>query len=224
MQTREIRCSTPNCKTLNRVPGYSVTRIARCGKCQAALPELPVFRAVQQANRFRRFAPAAIVPLVILIASFPNWSTVISNAGGQRASVESCTPLNLSDGAYELYGRVARIASMTIRTAPGSNYFVNLQDAGDGHPVLEFFVHGGSTVTGNVPLGSFVLKYATGTTWCGTKELVGSDTAVFKADDIFSFTREFEEDGSYSISSWTVELIQQRNGNLRTSRIERSDF
>jgi hypothetical protein len=224
MKTREIRCRKLNCKTLNRVPGCAVTKVARCGKCQAALPELPVVRAIQQAYRFRRFAPVAVIPTVILVASFPNWSMTTSDATSRRASVESCTPLYPSDGAYELYGGVSRIAPMTIRTAPGSNYFVKLQEVGNGRPVLAFFIHGGSTVTADVPLGSFVLKYATGATWCGAKKLFGPDTETFQADDIFSFTREFEEDGSYSTSSWTVELIRQRNGNLRTSRIERSDF
>jgi hypothetical protein len=50
---------------------------------------------------------------------------------------------------------------MTIRTAPGYNYFVKLEEAATHSPVLGFFIHGGSTVTANVPLGRLELKYAT---------------------------------------------------------------
>ena len=187
-----------------------------------ALPEPPVVTAIHQIYRFRRFAPVAILGAILILA-VPNWSAIAPNAAPQREPLKACKPLHPSDGAYEFYGDVVQIAPMTIRTARGSNYFVKLEEAANQNPVLAFFIHGGSTVTANVPLGRFVLKYATGTSWCGLEEMFGPDTATFKANDIFTFAREFTEDG-YTTSSWTVELIQQKAGNLKTSRINRSDF
>jgi hypothetical protein len=97
------------------------------------------------------------------------------------------------------------IAELTIATAPGSNYFVKLEDM-SGRPARAYFMRGGSTRSYQVPLGTFSLKYATGQSWCSESELFGKTTATNKTDDTFTF-----ED----VTHWTVELILQPNGNLR---------
>jgi hypothetical protein len=63
--------------------------------------------------------------------------------------------------------------------------------------------------------GRLVLKYATGTTWCGERELFGTSTETERADRVFEFDDKHE---------YTIELIARRNGNLPKRRISRDDF
>jgi hypothetical protein len=114
-------------------------------------------------------------------------------------------------------------ARFTIRTAPGANYFAKLVDAASGLTDMMFYIRGGSSITKAVPLGNYVLKYASGNSWCNEDDLFGSDTSTNQADDTFLFERRTTEYG-YSTSHWTVELIRQRGGNLRTRSIPRSLF
>ena len=75
----------------------------------------------------------------------------------------------------------------------------------------------------NVPLGNFILKYATGSSWCGKIDTFGTETAFHKADVVFRFYRQNTDDG-YTMIGNTIELILQANGNLETSRISREAF
>jgi hypothetical protein len=221
MVTREIRCIEPDCGTLNRVPGHSITKIARCGKCHTALPESAPIKSLQQLYRFRKFAFLAVIGLVVALANLVPSS---SQSPKSSPAADICaTRHQPSQGPYFLYGAFPQIAPLTVKTAIGSDYFVKMEEAGSGLPVVALFIHGGSSVTANMPLGSFVLKYAAGTFWCGPKELFGSDTSTFKANDVFTFEREFTGDG-YTTTTWEVELIKQVGGNLRTHSIPRHDF
>ena len=75
----------------------------------------------------------------------------------------------------------------------------------------------------NVPLGQFVLKYATGNYWCGENDLFGTETQFNRTHTVFRFARQDTDDG-YTMTGNTIELILQRNGNLKTSRISREAF
>jgi hypothetical protein len=66
--------------------------------------------------------------------------------------------------------------------------------------VRSFFVNGGSTMTRKVPLGTFVLKYASGQSWYSESDLFGPDTATIQADEIFAFDRQVTRD-DYSITT-----------------------
>jgi hypothetical protein len=126
-------------------------------------------------------------------------------------------------GLYQAYATPDRLAQLTVRTAPGAFYLINFEDAATGSPAMLFFAYGGLTLNSAAPLGTFTLKYATGQSWCGDIELFGDDTVYSQADDLFTFERRFNADG-YTASHWTVELILQPHGNLRTKRISREAF
>jgi len=124
---------------------------------------------------------------------------------------------------YKAYSYSDDLARLTIRTSPGSYYFINLEDTYSGQPAMLFFAHGGSTIDSLVPLGNFRLKYASGQTWCGELDLFGDGTSVNEAGDTFLFERRSTSNG-YSASHWTVDLIAQKGGNLRTRNISRDTF
>jgi hypothetical protein len=98
-----------------------------------------------------------------------------------------------------------------------------LEDADTGATVETFFIRSGESVSTKVPLGAFVLHYATGRSWCRELQLFGPDTGTFKADTVLDFERQETADG-YSILGHTIELIAQRNGNLATETIAREKF
>ena len=76
---------------------------------------------------------------------------------------------------------------MTVKTSPGQDYLVRLYGA--GHLTLSVYIHGGRTETFKVPLGTFELKFASGTQWQDYWEFFGPSTAYAKADDTFTFDR-----------------------------------
>lgn len=219
---REIRCEA--CGTVNRVPQYSFRRIPSCGNCHQSLPEDLWIKAVREA--YRRWRPAYIaLPASALLALF-TWVAIWSQPSAKHASapvaVDACAGRpQPTEGIYRWYGPLwgDDIAELTITTAYGSNYFIRLTDMLDRR-ARAYFLRGGSTRSFNVPLGTFKLKYATGNNWCGEQQLFGNDTIYSKAADTFTF----EQPPGYYPTHWTVELVLQRHGNLRTHRITRAEF
>jgi hypothetical protein len=118
-------------------------------------------------------------------------------------------------GLYASYNPLERVSRLTIKTSPGGYYFVKLEDSVTARPVMTFFMRGGETLQQAVPEGEFVLKYATGDTWCGEQALFGAKTATSQADRIFKFADD---------RSITIELVSKKDGNLRTRSIDRSQF
>jgi hypothetical protein len=108
-----------------------------------------------------------------------------------------------------------RVAPLHIRTAPGQNYLVRLYDAESNRMVLSVFVHGGQLETVMVPIGSFTVKFASGSQWYGYWQLFGPDTVYTKAERIMTFT------GS---NSWEVTLYAVSNGNMHLTPISADQF
>jgi hypothetical protein len=222
--TREVRCV--KCNTVNRVQAYSFRQIPRCGRCHVRLPEsflLHVLRDIAALPRVLGFYAAIMLVLVCvcyLLAWADRPSLLISDPCAGRPQPPQ--------GVYRWYTESPDIAPLTIRTAAGSNYFVKLVSRG-GDPVRSFFVYGDSQTTNNVPLGSYVVKYAAGQTWCNERDLFGegSATSTNQADKVFTFERSVQNDWNgitTTTSAIIIELIRQRGGNLATHRIDRSQF
>ncbi len=84
---------------------------------------------------------------------------------------------------------------------------------------MSFYVRGGQEFETKAPLGIYELRYASGETWYGTQHLFGPDTIYSKADSTFNFTAT-----GTGYNGYTVELILQTSGNLRTSRMSPGEF
>ena len=111
------------------------------------------------------------------------------------------------------------IAPFKIQTRGTGNYLVKLEDAHGGTDVMDIFVRGGDTVEVEVPLGDYVVKYASGLTWYGYDYLFGPDTSYSKAEETFNFTGD-----AYGVSGYTITLYQVANGNLRTRSLSPAEF
>lgn len=110
------------------------------------------------------------------------------------------------------------VSPLGIKTQYGNDYYVKLVDMG-GRTIMTMYIEGGRYFEGKVPLGTFEMRYASGKTWYGTKYYFGPETVYAKADKLLNFTSN-----SSGYSGYTVELILQRDGNLRTSPISRVAF
>ncbi len=111
------------------------------------------------------------------------------------------------------------LAPLSIATRGNSNYYIKLVDSVAGTTAGTFFIRSGDSLEVEVPLGTFEIRYAAGTTWYGENQLFGLETVYSRADENFSFRRT--PDG---YSGYTIELFLQPNGNMRTERLQAEDF
>jgi hypothetical protein len=206
----------PSCSTKNRIKHYKTAQVPVCGRCGSMLPESAYVKAI----RFLRNKWAWIVLLGFSGGAWIADSVPHSKPRStSKQLVTSCTPAPVSHGIYRDYSSEERIAPFKILTQSGSNYYAKLVDVLTNREIMSIYIIGGRPVEVDVPLGSYRLKYAHGEVWCGDSLLFGELTAYGEAQDTFNFAIE----GSH-ISGYTVELIPQVHGNLRTKSISASDF
>jgi hypothetical protein len=127
------------------------------------------------------------------------------------------TPSNGAIRFNSSYGE--RVAPFEIQTSGPSDYLVKLVSTNSGQPVMTVFVRGGQTVSTEVPLGTFEVRYAVGSTWYGYEHLFGPETSYKKADTTFTFRND-----GYQYTGYTITLYTVSNGNMRTSRIGADQF
>jgi hypothetical protein len=211
MRTRQVRCEASGCGTLNRVPRYGPNALPKCGKCGSELPEPVTTRIlrwlVQHRGIYWLGGPAAAIALVV--AAIPDDSG--------SSSVNECESRpQPRQGIYKWYGAIwgEDVTPFTVEAASGANYFVKLEDE-FGRPVRAYFVKGGSIISYKVPVGTFNLKYATGHSWCSETDYFGADSSFYRAAETFTFDEQ---------RGWTVRLIRQKGGNLRTLAITKDQF
>lgn len=130
---------------------------------------------------------------------------------------EQALPAN---GETQAYTFDEAIAPFKIQSQGSSNFLVKLADVNTGSTVMTIFVRGGQDVETLVPLGSYYVKYASGTTWYGYDHLFGDyHTGYSKADEVFNFSVDGDTVRGFSITLYAVE-----GGNLTTSGITASEF
>jgi hypothetical protein len=120
-----------------------------------------------------------------------------------------------------MYESHERVAPFEIRAAAGSHYLVKLVRVDTNAAALTVFVHGGKTVSIEVPLGRYEVRYASGTVWRGHEWLFGPEpeTVYSKADRVF----DFHVSGT-QVNGYTITLYAVPNGNLHTSKINALEF
>jgi peptidoglycan hydrolase-like protein with peptidoglycan-binding domain len=122
-------------------------------------------------------------------------------------------------GSVRTFTAEERIAPFEIKAAQGSHYLLKLVDAYTHASILTVFVRSGTTVNVDVPLGTYEVRYASGTSWYGYKHFFGPDTAYNKADTRFTFKMLGNQ-----VRGFTITLYQVAHGNLHTSAIGPMDF
>jgi hypothetical protein len=238
-----VICS--HCGSKNRIPAHGEGQ-PRCGKCKTTFAAEVVAKAREagapvvptgQAPR-RYLLSFLLASLIILNVAGATWlvaqilkrvlpppqQAFLPQSGSPSAPIPSVqrpklkAQLVATGVLYNQTGR-APLAPLRVRTTAGGDYYLKLVGSTHSTEAVGIYVHGGTTLEVEVPLGSYRMRYAYGSTWYGTKWAFGDDTQYFEADKVFDF--EATSDG---VSGYTVELIPQPNGNLATASISAEDF
>jgi hypothetical protein len=110
-------------------------------------------------------------------------------------------------------------APFKITTPSDGNYVMKIEDWNTKEFVAMYFIQRSSTLSIELPLGSYKLKFAQGEKWHGTNFLFGPTTAYSYVPDKMNFYI----DGDY-VRGHEIELIPQVNGNLTTPPMRAQDW
>ena len=231
----------PNCGQKNRVDVSTANAI--CAKCWSKLnvvttsvkpPPPPEKQSTQppkaNASQGSQQGHSGWVWVLVIVGviwwllsldlSTPTRSTSLntpsSTAKSRLLYPEVAMPMS---GGTQMFSQQARIAPFEIKTSYGANYLVKLVEVNTGRAAMTIFVKGGDTVSTEVPMGTYEVKYASGDKWYGPEYLFGMDTSYSKADTKLSF-----EDRGGQISGYTITLYRVTNGNMRTKSITPEQF
>ena len=122
-------------------------------------------------------------------------------------------------GTIRIAGNKTGVAPFEIVAPSGDDYYIKMVDALTGDSKVVVFVHGGQRTEVLVPVGTYEIRYASGSTWYGENYLFGPETDYTKTDEEFAFRRT--PDG---YSGYSVTLYKVAHGNLSTSQIRPEDF
>lgn len=158
------------------------------------------------------------------ISSPSTAATTTSSQSTHPTITESTTeglpaPYKPKNGQVFLKPRASALAPLTIETIGTGGYFFYLKNISDDNANMSFYVTAGKTVDVEVPLGTYIIYYATGSTWYGTDYLFGPGTVYRKFNGVFSFTSD-----SSGYSGWTIQLQPVTDGNLDSEYINESEF
>lgn len=228
----------PNCSAQNRVAAADTGRPV-CSQCWQPLkpssprpkPEIPV-RPKQNAGASSKGANSTSTGclLWILLAGGGLALLTLINREPSRSAPRPAPravdtrpslvpqPVMNHGSHYNLTNRAA-VAPFSISTSGPGYYYIKLVDAVSGKDAFVLFIHSGIPVEVDVPLGRYELRYAAGTTWYGIEHMFGYDTVYSKSTSPLDFTF----DGSRYVGN-SVTLYLVRNGNMRTTRINKENF
>ncbi len=157
-----------------------------------------------------------LVILSILILSIYGW--LVAGSVWAQTSYE-LQPLPYP-GHIKLYPNAKRIAPLEIKASKGDHYLIKLVYARTKSAAMTIFVRSGTTVTVDVPLNSYEIRYASGKNWYGYKYLFGPDTLYFKAKKTLQFKRR-----GNNLMGFTFTFHNKgRNWKLYASKIRPEDF
>ncbi len=227
----------PNCGQKNRVNSNADTSQAICAKCWAKLeasqktvqppplpkePYTPPPTANDTVNKNTASRRAGFLWVFLFLAGGLLWLVISqdSNNVSKKAPALNYSEVTMPrSGAEQIYTTDERIAPLKIETSGGTNYLVKLVSAYSKDPVMTIFIQGGNTISTEVPLGTYEVKYALGKKWYGYKHRFGPETIYTKAEKLFVF-----EKTGYQVSGYTIILYSVSDGNLQTSRINPAQF
>jgi DnaJ-domain-containing protein 1 len=184
-----------------------------------------------KAHRHRYPKPEVTLPLnkdkFSFQESFPEL-TVRTELQPLDHSVEPSVPIEPAlfeqelpqNGDVTRYDSRACVAPLEIVTrGPHTHYFLKICDWHSDAPIATIFIRGGESCETMMPLGTYRIKYATGSKWYGPEYLFGAKTTYQRAEAQFEFKRD-----ARGVTGYTVELFAHVNGNLQSATISPKDW
>lgn len=215
---RIILCE--ECGQKNRIDGSINLPNATCGKCGKSLsvPKGKTFFGFGIRKAILVFRNVLIILCIAYVVIVFQIKT--KNPVKPYQKIEfSAPPVHISTGIIRKPASSKGIAPLKIKVALGNNFFIKVVDLRTDNEVQVMYIKGGKSITTKVPLGTYVIKYAVGKIWYGEQLRFGPKTQYLKADKNFIFDQQGNK-----IRGYTVELIVQLHGNLKTSPLDPSNF
>lgn len=219
----------PNCFQKNLVPESMKDSLPSCRKCNKNLSLLKSDNKKSYGIWFDNIVLAIrLIALGVAIwylstSGFFSYVFSLMESTSEPELTSNNVPLQevpaLMNGTIDLYTNQPRVAPLEIDTSGSGYYFVKLVKTETDETVMTIFIHAGQTITTEVPLGSYDVKYASGESWYGYQDLFGTETRYSKANSVFNF-----QDKGNQISGYTITLYEVVDGNLSTSEILAADF
>lgn len=104
---------------------------------------------------------------------------------------------------------------LKINVSKEASYVVKVVDPYDGEVILMYYLPAGDSQEINIPVGTFEIRYTSGTEWFGENKMFGNKGSYAKADRLFTFGRD---------SGYVLTLYRVPHGNLHTSSMKKEDF
>jgi hypothetical protein len=112
-----------------------------------------------------------------------------------------------------------RIVPLQIRAAAGSDYYVKLVNRFDPTDVVIVCVAGKGTFHGQMPVGEYEMRFASGDDWYNEWRLFGQHTRYWVAEQTLSF--QTDGNGPRRVA---IDIAPQRGGRLRIRELDRDGF
>jgi hypothetical protein len=157
-----------------------------------------------------------------LVARAPG-STSRQNAPAASSNLQPVPPPPTSTLDFGQKRRA--IAPLSIETEAGTNYLLKFIDVANSRDQKLIFVRGGERYATKMPLGSYYIRAASGTTWYGKKDFFGPFTSFFRfknidgSQQVFAFTQR-----GNTINGLTIIMKTVVQGNLQQESISRDEF
>ena len=127
--------------------------------------------------------------------------------------------------ARRLRKRSPPLAPLRVDTPNTADYVLKLVNVADEVEEMFIYVRGGASFETQVPIGTYKIRGASGTSWYGEPDLFGKGTRYFRLagkddlDDEFKFTRRGNQ-----VSGYHLKLLKQESGNLESTPIDPGEF
>lgn len=215
---RIILCE--KCGQKNRIAGNINLPNATCGKCGNSLsvPKRKTFYGFGKGKAFLGFRNVLIILCIAYVVIVSQIKTKNSVNPYQNKEF-SASSVQIDTGIIRKPTGKKGVAPLRIKVALGNDFFIKVVDLRTNNEVQAMYIKGGKSINTKVPIGTYVIKYAVGKVWYGEQLRFGPKTRYFKTDKNFIFDRQGNE-----IRGYTVELIVQPHGNLKTSPLDPSKF
>jgi len=187
----------PNCGQKNRVNRKSGKHQAICAKCRTKLhifkePYTTTPKTGKIKSSGCSYSWVWLLVVVAVVGVYLWWGSVQdSNNFSSKESPGAYSKLKQApdypevsmpyNGSTQIYTNSERVAPFEIQTSSGANYLVKLVAAYSQEPVMTIFIKGGNTISAEVPLGTYEVKYASGIKWYGYVHYFGPETNYSKA-------------------------------------------
>ncbi len=128
--------------------------------------------------------------------SYLYYSSNMAKQDGRQTEGDSSNPPSYNseqflpeNGEIYVYTENPRVAPIEIKTIHGDNYLVKIVSVPSQTTVMTVFIHGGTSVSFDVPLGPHEIKYASGKQWYGYDKLFGKKNQFQQREECFVICR-----------------------------------